>query len=536
MSCAQRTWLLCILILLACAGLAVAADQAQVRIASPAPGLTVSEESVAVKVLFSAPADRKVDLVELKVDGAVHASRTISPAAKSGTCTLQWDTAGFSSGRHVLSAVVRDTTGAMLQDDLSLALARPQEPESGFSLAIIKPEQGATVSGTTEVKVRAQHASGVQYVMLFVDDSFTFMTNKEPYAYQWDTRRVVDGEHTLTARAQAGSGQEATSERAKVTVRNTPEAPAPQPTPAPSGRPEKLSVALMADVRPMARAVAAGPVHSSGARAGSRQSAPAAGSIRLPEGVREAPRAQVSAPSARIAPGSSRPRVADAAAPSGGDVAAAKARPAVPAAGQGQRPAIGGVAASAKPAVSVGGTRAPSGAITALGSTLRRAPVASPAAGTVGVRPAPTMGDISSIGPVPSKAAIPPQPAQPITPRLTGANKPVLYLDGQRVETDPTLSLREGIAVGPFRSIVEHCGGSVGWDGGSRTVSASLLARDMRLVIGDTRATVDERPFTLDIAPYLEKNRTMVPLRFFRDALYFTVEYDPASGRYCIYR
>lgn len=47
---------------------------------------------------------------------------------------------------------------------------------------------------------------------------------------------------------------------------------------------------------------------------------------------------------------------------------------------------------------------------------------------------------------------------------------------------------------------------------------------------------VDERPVALDFAPYLEKARTMVPLRFFRDALYFSVEYDLASGRICIYR
>ena len=554
MNCARCKWIFTAVILLICASLMAAGQEAGVKIVSPEPGLSVSDESVAVKVVFAAPAGRKIDLVELHVDGNAHASRVISPAAKSGACSLQWDAAGFDGGSHALSVIARDTTGATTTAELNLLLVRPQGSEDAFRIDIEAPKPGATVSGTTEVRLRAEHPSGVKYVMLFVDDYFAFMTNKPPFEYLWNTRRAADGVHTLTARAQAGAGQEAVSQPVQVTVRNTVSPPPegrklpeqrPAPAPAAEGVPEKLKMVLMADTRPMSPATAAQPVRYTTARAPARAPSPVPAKVSAPQ-RREKPEIadtqELFARSEGIAPQRAALQAAGAAAPTATGVAVARGRASTPAMKTAGQRLTASILPETRPAVelpaqpSAGGTRTPGGAMRAVGSTLRRAPVASPAAAGSKTRPAPTIGGVTSIAPVAPRVALPQPAAQPVRLPAFRAGERLLYIDGQPLKTDPALGLKAGIAAGPFRQIVEHCGGSVAWDAAKQTVSASLLAREMRLTIGKAQAMVDERPIALDFAPYLEKARTMVPLRFFRDALYFSVEYDSASGRICIYR
>jgi len=111
-----------------------------------------------------------------------------------------------------------------------------------------------------------------------------------------------------------------------------------------------------------------------------------------------------------------------------------------------------------------------------------------------------------------------------------------LYLDGQRLASDTPTLFVSGIAAGPFRYIVEHSGGTITWSPADRSVAASGLGKDIRVWVGKAEAQVDGETLVLDVAVFIDHERTMVPLRFFRDALGYAVTYDEDSGRIHIAR
>src|SRR5258708_1755566 len=66
----------------------------------------------------------------------------------------------------------------------------------------------------------------------------------------------------------------------------------------------------------------------------------------------------------------------------------------------------------------------------------------------------------------------------------------------------------------PLRGIMEKLGAYVGFDGSTRTVTASKSGVDMSLRLGDRHATVNGRDVTLDVPAQEISGSTMVPLRF----------------------
>ena len=106
-----------------------------------------------------------------------------------------------------------------------------------------------------------------------------------------------------------------------------------------------------------------------------------------------------------------------------------------------------------------------------------------------------------------------------------------VVLNGQPVYTDVALASEGGITLAPFRAIVEHSGGVVHWIAARREVRALAFSRDIRVTIGSRVAVVDARDYMLETEAKLVRERAMVPLGLFRDALGFAVTFDPASGR-----
>jgi hypothetical protein len=437
---------------------------------------------------------------------------------------------------------------------------------------IERPRGGQQVSGVTKVDVKASHPSGIKYVMIFVDDLFAFMANRPPFSYDWDTRRVADGLHTLVARAQAATDAEANSSPVQVAVANTSEV---KPEPAPGG----IREVVMADVRPATtRAQPAPPTTtkapSAPASAGWR-SEPAA-SVASADWRTAAPAhvgaiSQTSVPSPVIALASAAPQgrpspalkgtVAhhETRAASGGPVSVGTgasaasgslSTPKTVAARPG--PAVPGVAkprADAGVAVAL----APVGRVQPMGPAIRTLPMATAAKPVRAVGFAPVVGGQPEIRPQMPEVKVPRAAPRPVPERKEPAiaapraleprpavEKPSgairLYYNGVPMQTDVEPVITAGISAGPFRHIMEHSGGQVSWHPDKQTVTASALAKDVTLTIGSRKAIVNDSVLMMDLAAFLEKGRAMVPLRFFRDAFDFTVEYDAATGRICIQR
>lgn len=111
--------------------------------------------------------------------------------------------------------------------------------------------------------------------------------------------------------------------------------------------------------------------------------------------------------------------------------------------------------------------------------------------------------------------------ANPI--RVVVNGEPVAFADVQ------PMSIRRRVMV-PLRGVFEHIGATIDW------IPAKNLVRAMR---GDTKiecwinkifAAVDDDQVKLDVPPVIVAGRTLVPLRFFAEALGASVQWDRATS------
>jgi hypothetical protein len=182
---------------------------------------------------------RSVALADFNGDGpadlaVVHSDGTASVLLSNGDGTFQ-AARTFGAGSRPVSAAASDFTG---DGKLDLAAAGGASPNSLAVLinntpdstptpdtvpptvGITSPDNSATVSATITITASASDNVGVVGVKFFVDDApLGAEDTTTPYEATWDTTRVTDGSHTLTAIARDPAGN-TTGTPVIVTVAN----------------------------------------------------------------------------------------------------------------------------------------------------------------------------------------------------------------------------------------------------------------------------------------------------------------------------
>ena len=102
-----------------------------------------------------------------------------------------------------------------------------------------------------------------------------------------------------------------------------------------------------------------------------------------------------------------------------------------------------------------------------------------------------------------------------------------IIVNGQTMNFDQPPIERAGRVFVPLRGIFERLGASVVYSNGQ--INATGNGRTVHLTIGSTNATVNGQPVTIDVAPFLEGPRTLVPLRFIAQSLGATVNYNDSN-------
>jgi alkylhydroperoxidase/carboxymuconolactone decarboxylase family protein YurZ len=77
----------------------------------------------------------------------------------------------------------------------------------------------------------------------------------------------------------------------------------------------------------------------------------------------------------------------------------------------------------------------------------------------------------------------------------------------------------------PVRAIIEALGGAVEWNGDTRTATLSYGDDTIALTIDNTTAYLNNAPQTLDVAPVIINDRTMLPIRFIAENFGFDVDW-----------
>ena len=93
-----------------------------------------------------------------------------------------------------------------------------------------------------------------------------------------------------------------------------------------------------------------------------------------------------------------------------------------------------------------------------------------------------------------------------------------LVKNGQVTTMDATPIIKDNRTFVPFRALAEAFGARVNYNEADKTVTADLEGNTVVMTIGSNAYTVNGVAKTMDVAPYIDGSRTMVPVRFVAEA------------------
>ena len=182
-----------------------------VKISSPAVGAAVRGT---ITVSGTASDNVQVASVAVSVDGGVY-------VAAQGTTSWSFalDTRSLADGAHTVTARAKDAAGNASTASVSFNSSNAADTTPPV-VTIAAPSGGATVGGKVSVAGTAADAGGLAGVSVSVDGGlYQPATGTSSWTDGVDTSSLVDGTHTITARAIDMSGNAATASVA-VDVQN----------------------------------------------------------------------------------------------------------------------------------------------------------------------------------------------------------------------------------------------------------------------------------------------------------------------------
>lgn len=119
-------------------------------------------------------------------------------------------------------------------------------------------------------------------------------------------------------------------------------------------------------------------------------------------------------------------------------------------------------------------------------------------------------------------------------------DNPVMEVNGVETEIDQGRGtmpvVTNGRTLVPIRAIIEAFGGEVGWDGTTGTVILTMDDDTIRLVINSNIAYLNDKAETLDVAPAVINDRTMLPIRFVAEGFNLGVAWDGSTRTVSVIR
>lgn len=106
-----------------------------------------------------------------------------------------------------------------------------------------------------------------------------------------------------------------------------------------------------------------------------------------------------------------------------------------------------------------------------------------------------------------------------------------IFIDGSQVESDVAPYIERGRTMVPLRVIMELFGMEVLWDGDKREVICTTEGFKIALIIDEMVCHVNDKTVLIDVAPCIQGGRTMVPLRFIAETLGAQVSWDSLNRR-----
>ncbi|MCW5941549.1 MAG: hypothetical protein KIS66_04915 [Fimbriimonadaceae bacterium] len=462
---------------LATVGAHAAMDDATIRIsrALNSPTITVKYDGAAAAV------------VEIRVNGRSLATRDVDPEAKSGETNFSLDLSKLDPGDNKVEVRLFDEAGKLIGSQSSIITIEDHTKSAVF---LKTPSLGQTVRGLVKIDLGFGREMKNVYVSFFVNDRFTSMTNFPPYSFMWDTIKEKNGWHDLEAWVVDEANNTFKTRRTRVFVDN------------PGGRTDRVKPVDLQTGNPKVDPKTGGS--ETGVKPGTTGGSEAVVRTTDPKAPNTAPVTsanQVTAKTVGAASGVKPGSIGNSTPADGQLMTPTGTRVAIPVAIKPTNPPV------TAPTVTV-----PSVKPTAVDTT--------PIPTAINVSASPLAGM--------ARRTIEKGTRLPITGKFA------IMLDSRFVEFDVQPRVEDGVPLTPFRHLIEHAGGSVDWDNLKKEVTAETDGRTIWFKIGDKMAKINSLPVDMEIRPYIERGRSIVPLSFIKDTLDVEVEYDPETGHVLI--
>jgi hypothetical protein len=421
-------------------------------------------------------------LVELRVNGESFATRQVSNTTSKGETTFTLTVTDLKDGENEIEIRLYDKTGKVIESKKQTMLT---DQSNKGPVYITGPKQGQTVKGPVDIKIGFGKEMKNVYVSFFIDGDHKHMTNVQPYNYVWDTERESNGWHTVEAWVVDETTNTYKSKQVRVFVNN------------PGGRTDRQGL-------------------------GSGEATVAKGTNA--PGVQDA-NSDLKTADAGRAKADTTPKT-NAVEPK------VKQNDAAP------KTTVKSVKPIDTKSVDLETTKKPVAKMTET-NAVQKVPSLDGAVAMGNQDMLPTglrLAGTKTPSSLPNYAANAASKVLSIGKgtRLEGVTSFAVLYNNSYVEFDVQPRVDDGIPMTPFRHLLEKAGGEVAWLKDAKVVNASADGKKIWIKIGDKNAKINDLSFSLELAPYLDRGRTIVPLSFMKDALGVNIDFDPATGHVLI--
>ena len=109
-----------------------------------------------------------------------------------------------------------------------------------------------------------------------------------------------------------------------------------------------------------------------------------------------------------------------------------------------------------------------------------------------------------------------------------GADPIAVYVNGRELYTEEAApTIRHDRTFLPLRAVTEELGYTVAWDGGKKEVTLTKGDASVVMTIDKKSYRLGGKELAMDVAPYLEKDRTFIPARYLGEATGLPVKWMP---------
>ena len=111
-----------------------------------------------------------------------------------------------------------------------------------------------------------------------------------------------------------------------------------------------------------------------------------------------------------------------------------------------------------------------------------------------------------------------------------GPDPIAVYVNGRELITEEAApTIRHNRTFLPLRAVTEELGYTVAWNGDKKEVTLTKGDASVVMTIGEKAYRMGGKEAAMDVAPYLEHNRTFIPARYLGEATGLSVKWMPKA-------